>query len=242
VKRFLLCLPAFIVIAAAALCPAEILVLKSGEKMEGDVLLFYDKGILFREQAGSPGRYYPYSEVARISTNDDMLYYLMPRQKRGPSKRSFPFFPRTRILLPGKKSKAPIPVLRMPRGESVPVRCAGAEDAVTILLDGGARVRLLGLEPPPKSAGKRIAGKATGYVDSLVKGKEALLFPGPQGGASPEYAEAYVVVDNKLVNAETIENGWARVAAHAADHRYKEAFASLQKLAKNLGRGMWAVR
>ncbi|MCX6355852.1 MAG: thermonuclease family protein [Candidatus Aureabacteria bacterium] len=219
---------------------AEIVLLKNGEKLEGNIVISYNKGILFREGTGTPGHYYPYDQISRISTKDDMLYYLMPRTEKVVKKPAFRLFPLTRMLLPSNKLTAADPHLRLPRGESVEVRCAGAEDAVTILLEGGAKVKLLGLDPPPKSAGTKKAKMAREYADSLVKGKQALLFPGPQGTAEPSHAEAYVVVDNDLINGEIIQNGWARAAAHGVPHPYAEAFASLQKFAKNLSRGMWA--
>jgi len=219
---------------------AEIVLLQNGEKLEGDIVISYNKGILFRERTGTPGHYYPYAQIARISTKDGMLYYLMPRTEKVQKKPAFRLFPLTRMLLPSSKLTALDPHLRLPRGDSVEVRCAGAEDAVTILIEGGAKVKLLGLALPPKSAGTKTAKMAREYADSLVKGKNALLFPGPQSTAEQSHAEAYVVVDNDLINAEMIQNGWARAAAHGVPHPYLEAFASLQKFAKNLARGMWA--
>jgi len=220
--------------------PAEMVLLKTGEKLEGDIVISYDRGILFREKPDAPGRYYGYDEVNRIFTKDGMLYYLMPRGAKPIKKSTFSLFPLTRIILPTKKIIAPIPYLIPPRGDSVEVSCSGAEDATTIILEGGTRVRLLGLAPPPRSAGNRMKRLATNYLSGRVKGKSALLFPGPQGPGSRAIAEAYVVVDNRLLNAEMLENGWSCAASLPPKHPYREAFVSLEKYAKNLGRGMWA--
>ena len=220
--------------------PAETVLLKTGEKIEGDIVISYDKGIQFREKPGAPGRYYSYDEVNRISTQDGMLYYLMPRGARPAKKSHFSLFPLTRIILPSEKKVAPIPYLIPPQGDAVQVACSGAEDATTITLQGGTRVRLLGLAPPPRSAGNRMKRLATNYLSARVKGKSALLFPGPQSSESRTIAEAYVIIDNKFLNAGMLENGWSRAAPLPEKHPYREAFVSLEKYAKNLGRGMWA--
>lgn len=219
--------------------PAETVLLKTGEKLEGDILISYDRGIQFREKPNAPGRYYAYDEVSRISTKDGMLYYLMPRGARPDKKGHFSLFPLTKIILPSKKMIAPSPHLIPPRGDAVEVACVGAEDATTITLEGGTRVRLLGLAPPPRSAGNRMTRLAENYLSARVKGKTALLFPGPQSSESRAIAEAYIMVDNKFLNAEMIENGWSCAAPLPEKHPYREAFISLEKYAKNLGRGMW---
>lgn len=229
-----------ILLLSPAVCPAEIVLLADGEKLEGDVVIYYNKGLLFRENLTAPGRYYAYDEIRRIVTKDGMLWYLMPRGVKKEKKGPLAHFPLTRILLPYLKEVAPVPCLAPLRGESVQVTCAGAEDAVTIEFEGGGRTRLLGISPPPKSAGRKTARKARDYLASLVEGKMARLYPGPQSHlAADNIADAYVVVDNSLVNAGMIEHGWAAVAPQPAAHPYREAFLSLQKLAKSLRRGMW---
>ena len=219
---------------------AETLFLKTGEKLKGDIVISYDRGVMFRERPETPGRYYSYDEITRIFTEDGLLYYLMPRSVTTQKKNSFSSFPLTRIILPSNKKIAPIPYVTLPRGEAVEVTCSGAEDTTTIILEGGTRVRLLGLAPPPRSMGKRMQRLATDQLSKRVAGKTARLFPGPQGSGTSEIAEAYVVIDNKLLNAEMIEDGWLRTTPLHDEHPYKEVFTSLEKYARNLGRGMWA--
>lgn len=218
---------------------AETLLLKTGEKLDGDIIISYDRGIMFRERPETPGRYYSYDEVTRIYTKDGMLYYLMPRGKKANKKNPFRSFPLTKIILPTEKKIAPIPYVILPRGDAVEVACSGAEDATTIVLEDGTRVRLLGLAPPPRSAGKGMKRLAMDYLSKRVAGKTARLFPGPQCSGPNKIAEAYVVIDHKLLNAEMIEDGWSCAGPLPEEHPYKEAFASLEKYAKNLGRGIW---
>jgi endonuclease YncB( thermonuclease family) len=218
---------------------AEVVLLKSGETLEGDIIVYHNRGVLLRESKGSPGRYYAFEEIRRITTKDGMLWYLMPRAARPAKESHFGGFPLTRMLTPHRKRVAPVPYLIPPRGDAVEVTCEDAEDAVTIRLQGGARVRLLGLDPPPKWAGRSMERRATEYLSSRVKGKPTLLFPGPQSSAAGEIPESYVVVDKSLVNAGMLENGWATAAASPHEHPYREAFLSLQKYAITLQRGIW---
>lgn len=241
-KRSIVAIALFIPLAILSTGRArpETLLLKTGEKLEGDIVISYDRGIMFRERPETPGRYYSYDEVTRIYTKDGLLYYLMPRGGAARKKTSFSSFPLTRIILPSNKKIAPIPYVTLPKGDAVAVACSGAEDATTIILEDGTRVRLLGLAPPPRSMGKRIQRLTTDHLSKRVAGKTARLFPGPQGAGSSEIAEAYVVIDNKFLNAEMIEDGWLRTTPLRDEHPYKEVFTSLEKYARNLGRGMWA--
>ena len=237
--RYLIPLSMLCVAFFPARAEPEIVLLKSGEKLEGDIVISHDRGLLFREKEGSPGRYYPYEQVSRIHTKDNKLYYLMPRKARAEKKSHFEFFPFARVILPSKKEVAPIPYITLPSGEAVEVKCRDASDAVTLELEGGAKVRLLGLSPPPKGAGVKIYGKALEELSNRVKGKKVLLFPGPQVPDDAGIAAAYVVVGKEFLNAEMLENGWASVSPSPEKHPYREAFTSLQKLAKNLHRGIW---
>lgn len=236
VFRALVALAAF----AAAPLHAEIVLLKNGRRLEGRVVITYDRGVLFREKETTPGRYYPYDEVSRITTGDGMLYYLMPRGAAPKATSRSGFFPLARVLLSRGKRVAPIPHLEPPKGNPVRVACAGARDAVTLDLMGGGAVRLLGVAPPPASAGAAVARKAKRYLSGLVKGKEALLFPGPQSPEDRGMPQAYVLLDSAFLNGEMIQRGLACVAPLPASHRYREAFDSLQRYARNLSVGMWA--
>jgi len=220
---------------------SEIVLLKSGERREGEIVIYHNRGVLLRESQGSPGRYYPFDEIRRVATADGMLWYLMPRSSRPPEERRFGDFPLTRLLTPIRKTVAPTPCLVPPQGESVEVACEDAEDPVPIRRRGGAKIRLLGLDPPPECAGKGMERKAKAYLSSRVRGKDALLYPGPQGGDSEGIPEAYVVVDRGFVNAGVIEHGWAIAAAAPPAHPYREAFLALQKFAMTLQRGIWSA-
>lgn len=234
IRRLTFGLLFFIALSSAG---GEILLLKNGEKLVGDVVVAHDRGVSFRAQEGAPGRYYPFEEVARISTGDGVLYYLMPRGKK--KKSNIPFFPKTSMILPRLSNVPLVPYLSPPQGDPVEANCSDAEDAVTLLLEGKTRVRLLGLAPPPPAAGAKVARKAREYLSSRVRGRGVQLFPGPQGHGESPHPEAYVLIGNAMLNAEMIEKGWACVSTSPPEYRYREAFLSLQKMARNLHCGMW---
>ena len=146
--------PVLALLSCAAAAGAEIVLLRNGERLEGQIIITYEKGLLFREKETSPGRYYPYGEVSRISTADGKLYYLMPRGNAPAEKKRDGFFPLARVLLPRRKKAAPIPRIELPEGVPVRVSCAGARDAATIELAGGGAVRLLGVAPFQKQIGR----------------------------------------------------------------------------------------
>lgn len=241
IRRMAFCALFTLAIPAASSLRAEIVILKNGQRLEGSIVITHDRGVLFREKETAPGRYYPYDEVSRITTPDGLLYYLMPRGTAPKPKDRTGFFPLARVLLLRGRKAAPIPCLEPPKGNPVRVVCAGARDAVTIDLEGGGTVQLLGVAPPPASAGASVARKAKRHLSGLVQGKEALLFPGPQDPADRGMPQAYVLIGSAFLNGELIERGLACAAPLPASHRYREAFNSLQRYARNLAVGMWAV-
>ena len=240
-RKALLALVALAPLAAPPV-RAEIVLLKNGQRLEGKIVITYDRGVLFREKETAPGRYYPYEEVSRIATPDGLLYYLMPRSAARRPKAKAGFYPLARVLLPRGRQAAPIPHLEPPQGAPVRVVCVRARDAVTVELRGGGTVRLLGLAPPPASAGRGPGRAAERYLSRRVKGREALLFPGSQGGSDRDEPQAYVLVDGVFLNGEMLEKGMACADPGAPAHRYREAFDSLQRYARNLEAGMWARR
>ena len=221
---------------ASAPAGAEILILKSGERLAGDVIVCHRRGVIFREKPGATGRYYPYDEISRIATRDGLLYYLMPRSSGRKERTSSGFFPTARRL-DEQRAAAPVPYVTPPTGEAVRVLCTGVADPVTIILEGGARVRLLGLAPPPETSAAR--GEAKDTLESLVGGKTVLLFAGPQDPRGAPTPEAYVVCGSTFVNADMIERGLALPAARPVEHPYARAFASLARFAMTFRHGLW---
>ena len=51
----------------------------------------------------------------------------------------------------------------------------------------------------------------------------------------------YVYVDDAMVNAALVREGYARVATYPPDVKYAESFLQLEREARDVGRGLWGV-
>jgi micrococcal nuclease len=117
-------------------------------------------------------------------------------------------------------------------------------DGDTLVLAGGARVRLLGIDAPEMEREARpaefLAHKAKAYLAQLTQGKEVRL----------EYDQlrydhygrllAYVFLpDNTLVNAALLRQGLARVYVHPPNVLHRDALLAAQAEAMDARRGLW---
>ena len=113
-------------------------------------------------------------------------------------------------------------------------------DGDTIVVAGERRVRYIGVDTPEVAGTReRYGPEATAFNRELVEGRRVRL--------EKEVSETdrfgrllrYVYVDGILVNAELVREGYAEAIAYRPDDRYAGCFASLEKEAREVGRGMW---
>ena len=111
-------------------------------------------------------------------------------------------------------------------------------DGDTIELQGGRRVRYLGIDTP--ELGKYYASEATERNRELVEGKIVELQRGKRD--EDEYGRLlrYVYVDGIFVNAELVVQGYATAYIFDADERYSQVLVQLEQYAKMRQRGLWA--
>lgn len=117
-------------------------------------------------------------------------------------------------------------------------------DGDTLILEGGARVRLLGIDAPEMERDGRpaefLAHKAKAALAELTQGKRLSL----------EYDQlrydhygrllAYLfLADKTMVNAELVRQGLARVYFHAPNVRYRDVLLAAQTEALEGHRGLW---
>ena len=117
-------------------------------------------------------------------------------------------------------------------------------DGDTLVLAGGKRVRLLGIDAPEMEKEGRpaefLAHKSKAYLADLAQGKRVRL----------EYDQlrydhygrllAYIFVDdNILVNAALLRQGLAHVYFHPPNVRYRETLLAAQTAAMDARRGLW---
>jgi len=112
-------------------------------------------------------------------------------------------------------------------------------DGDTIELQGGHRVRYLGIDTP--EAGEYYATEATARNKELVEGKIVELQSGKRD--EDEYGRLlrYVYVDGIFVNAELVAQGYATAYIFDPDDRYSQVLVQLEQYAKMRERGLWGA-
>ena len=133
---------------------------------------------------------------------------------------------------------------RAPHQPSQQARVIQVIDGDTLVLAGGARVRLLGIDAPEMEREARpaefLAHKSKVYLAKLTEGKEVRL----------EYDQlrydhygrllAYIFLpDHTLVNAAMLKEGLAHVYFHPSEVRYRETMLAAQREAMDARRGIW---
>jgi len=118
-------------------------------------------------------------------------------------------------------------------------------DGDTLLLVGGERVRLIGVDAPesvhPSRPVERFGKEAAAFTRRLVEGQRVRLEHDPQGSARDKYGRmlAYVYLpDGTLLNLEIIRQGYGSVYTRvpfSMMERYRDA----QREARDAGRGLW---
>lgn len=112
-------------------------------------------------------------------------------------------------------------------------------DGDTIEIEGGRRVRYLGIDTP--EAGEFYAVEATERNRELVEGKIIELQSGARD--EDEYGRLlrYVYVDGIFVNAELVAQGYATAYIFDPDDRYSQVLVQLEQYAKMRQRGLWGA-
>jgi micrococcal nuclease len=140
----------------------------------------------------------------------------------------------------GRNAKAASPRLSPTGGLA---KVVAVLDGDTIVISGGDKVRYAGLNTPethhPDKLPEYCGEEAFEANRRLVAGKAVRLeFDGRR---RDKYGRllAYVYVENLLVNAELIRQGYAQVSTYKDNQRYHEEFERLQQNAIAARRGLW---
>jgi len=114
-------------------------------------------------------------------------------------------------------------------------------DGDTIIVEGGYRVRYIGIDTPETYPRMEAFGLEAWQANrQLVEGKEIRLEKDVSETDKYDRLLRYVYVDDTLVNAELVKLGLAEAKAYPPDTKYQDYFKQLEKQAKSAGRGMWA--
>ena len=119
-------------------------------------------------------------------------------------------------------------------------------DGDTLLLDGGERVRLIGVDTPetvrPDWPQERFGNEASAFTRRMAERKRVWLEYDPQVGRKDRYERtlAYVYLpDGTLLNREIIRRGYGHVYTRFPFSRIRE-FKAAEREAREKGLGLWA--
>jgi micrococcal nuclease len=113
-------------------------------------------------------------------------------------------------------------------------------DGDTVEIEGGQRVRYLGVDAP-EANGECFAAEATEYNRMLVEGKRVQMVSEETDHDDYGRLLRYVTVDDTFVSDALIRGGYARVMVIPPDTaRYRELVA-LQDAARTNNVGLWDV-
>lgn len=113
-------------------------------------------------------------------------------------------------------------------------------DGDTITIEGGYRVRYIGIDTPEIHPQVEPFGIEAWQANrKLVEGKEVRLERDVSETDKYGRLLRYVWIDDILVEAELVRQGLARAKAYPPDTKYQEHLEQMQAEAREAGRGMW---
>jgi len=122
-------------------------------------------------------------------------------------------------------------------------RCQRVVDGDTIKLEGGERVRYIGIDTPetkhPTKPVEAFGREASARNQDLVEGRVVTLEYGVSHRDQYGRLLAYVYVDGQMVNAQLVAEGYAHASPYSPNLRYVELFRYLQRRARQSRRGLW---
>ncbi|MDH5695488.1 MAG: thermonuclease family protein [Dehalococcoidia bacterium] len=114
-------------------------------------------------------------------------------------------------------------------------------DGDTIVIEGGYRVRYIGIDTPEIHPELEAYGmEALEANRELVGGKVVRLERDVSQTDKYDRLLRYVYVDDIFVNAELVRLGLAQAKAYPPDIKYQEYLEKLETDARQVSRGMWA--
>ncbi len=113
-------------------------------------------------------------------------------------------------------------------------------DGDTIIIEGGYRVRYIGIDTPEVYPEREAFGLEAWETNrELVKGK--IVYLKRDVSEVDKYGRLlrYVYVDDTFVNAELVKQGLAYVHAYPPDTKHQDYLEELEQEARQAGIGMW---
>jgi micrococcal nuclease len=124
--------------------------------------------------------------------------------------------------------------------------CVRVVDGDTIVLDGGERVRLIGVDTPetvdPRRPVEWFGKEASAFTERLVEGRRVRLEYDQTRRDAHRRTLAYVYLeDGTFVNLEIVRRGYGH-AYTRHPFRYLARFRAAERMARRERAGLWAGR
>ena len=110
-------------------------------------------------------------------------------------------------------------------------------DGDTIAIEGGERVRLLGIDTPEK--GEDYYNDAKAFLEERILMKEVELEKSVENKDGYNRLLRYVWLNGSLINIELIKEGLAKAYFYNDEEQYKEMIAEAEKKAIDKKTGLW---
>lgn len=110
-------------------------------------------------------------------------------------------------------------------------------DGDTIEIEGGKRVRLLGIDAPEK--GQFLYNESTEWLTSKIEGREVKLEADEEKRDKYGRLLKYVFLGNEFINLELVKQGYAKALIIPPNERYAEQILEAEEKAREKKIGIW---
>jgi|LSQX01.1.fsa_nt_gb micrococcal nuclease len=141
-----------------------------------------------------------------------------------------------------RDSDRPTPPPSVEAPEEFTALCTRVVDGDTIVIEGGERVRYIGMDTPELEGAEPGAEAATEANRELVEGREVRIVLDVEHRDQYGRLLAYVYADGVFVNAELLRRGLAQIVTYPPNVRHEAQLRSLQREARQAGRGLWGAQ
>jgi len=116
-------------------------------------------------------------------------------------------------------------------------------DGDTIEIEGGIKVRLIGIDTPEMKNKNRtidcFATEAKQKVESLLNGKEVVLVKDVSETDKYGRLLRYVYLGDEMINDTLVKEGYARISTFPPDVKFKDQFLTSERQAREAQVGLW---
>lgn len=125
------------------------------------------------------------------------------------------------------------------------VKVVRVVDGDTIEIEGGEKVRYIGIDTPeivdPRKPAQCFGVEASKKNKEIVEGKMVRLEKDVTNKDKYNRLLRYVWLDDVLVNLELVKQGFAYSYSYPPDIKYQDQIVNAQKEAKDANRGLWGA-